>query len=192
MSRSREDWIDAAWAALGESGIESVRVERLARRLGVTKGSFYWHFKDRDELVGALLDRWFGLREETRPDFPHREPDPAERLWRVIERGITRGTRGQAAALRLWAQRRPEIARRIAEEDAQRRDFFIEQFRALGFMDGEAEVRADVYMAVISAEFLHSGGARVADRLELARRKHETLVAPYGASSARRVALSPG
>jgi len=192
VSRSREDWIDAAWAALGESGIEGVRVERLARRLDVTKGSFYWHFKDRDELVGALLDRWFGLREETRADFPHREPDPAERLWRVIERGITRGTRGQAAALRLWGQRHPAVARRIAEEDAQRRHFFVEQFRALGFMDGEAEVRADVYMAVISAEFLHSGGARVADRLELARRKHETLVAPFGAGAARRAAVTPG
>ncbi len=190
MSRSREDWIDSAWAALGESGIEGVRVERLARRLGVTKGSFYWHFKDRQALIAALLDRWFGLREESRPDFPRRAADPAERLWRVIERGITRGTRGQAAALRLWAQRHPEIATRIAEEDARRRHFFIEQFRALGFMDGEAAVRAEVYMAVISAEFLHSGGAKVADRLELARRKHEMLVAPYRSATLARPVLT--
>jgi len=192
VSRSRDDWIDAAWAALGETGIEGVRVERLARRMGVTKGSFYWHFKDREALIGALLDRWFGLREESRPDFPHREPDPAERLWRVIERGITRGTQGQAAALRLWAQRHPAVARRIAEEDAQRRHFFTEQFRALGFMDGEAEVRADVYMAVISAEFLHSGGAKAADRLELARRKHEALVSPYGSAVPKRSAATSG
>ncbi|MEE8333040.1 MAG: TetR/AcrR family transcriptional regulator [Alphaproteobacteria bacterium] len=192
MSRSREDWIDAAWEALGESGIEGVRVERLARRLGVTKGSFYWHFKDRQALVTALLDRWFGLREESRPDFPDRAADPAERIWRVIERGITRGTRGQAAALRLWAQRHPDVARRIAQEDAHRRHFLTEQFRELGFMDGEAEVRAETYMAVISAEFLHSGGARINDRLELARRKHEMLVAPLGSETLRSPVLTSG
>ncbi len=176
MSQSREDWVDAAWKTLGEVGVDGVRVESLARRLGVTKGSFYWHFKNRQELVDALFDRWFGMREETRDSFLRENTDPRDRLWRVIERGITRGTRGQAAALRLWAQRHPQAAKRIGEADAHRRQFFIDQFRALGIDDGEAEVRADVYMAVISAEFLHAGGRSETDRLHFARQKHEMLV----------------
>jgi AcrR family transcriptional regulator len=176
VSQSRNDWVEAAWQALGESGVEGVRVESLARRLGVTKGSFYWHFKNRQELIDALLDRWFGMREEAREQFLRDNPDPEIRLWKVIERGITRGTRGQAAALRLWAQRHPEAANRIVEADGRRRQFFVEQFRALGLEDGSAEVRADVYMAVISAEFLHAGGRGEADRLHFARLKHEMLV----------------
>jgi AcrR family transcriptional regulator len=176
MSVSREDWVDAAWKALGEHGVEGVRVERLARSLGVTKGSFYWHFKNRQALIDALLSRWFGLREEDRPDFIASTPDPAERLWKVIERGITRGTRGQAAALRLWAQKNKVIAEKIARADNYRRHFFAEQFRALGFEDSTAELRADLYMATITAEFLHSGFYDQEDRLALARKKHDGLV----------------
>jgi carboxymethylenebutenolidase len=177
MSQSRDDWVGAAWETLGEAGVDGVRVEALARKLGVTKGSFYWHFKNRQELIDALLERWFGLREESRQEYSLDNPNPAERLWKVIERSITRGTRGQAAALRLWAQRNDEAAAKIVEADDLRRQFFIEQFRALGLLDGEAEVRADVYMAVISAEFLHAGGRSDTDRLNLARQKHEMLVA---------------
>ena len=176
MSVSREDWIDVAWDALGEAGVEGVRVERLARRLGVTKGSFYWHFKTRPDLIDALLDRWLGMREELRSGFLKSNPDPAERIWKAIERGIVRGTRGQAAAFRLWAQRHPEIASRIQEADGARRQFLIDQFRALGLDDGTASVRADVYMAMISAEFLHAGGESESDRLAMARCKHELLI----------------
>ena len=179
MSQSRDDWVEAAWDTLGGAGVEGVRVESLARRLGVTKGSFYWHFKNRQELIDALLDRWFGMREETRGQFLHDNPRPQDRLWKVIERGITRGTRGQAAALRLWAQRHPEAAGRIAEADSRRREFFIDQFRALGLEDGAAEIRADVYMAVISAEFLHAGGRSESDRLHFARLKHDMLVGRF-------------
>jgi AcrR family transcriptional regulator len=177
VSQSREDWVEAAWRTLGEAGVDGVRVESLARRLGVTKGSFYWHFKNRQNLIDALLDRWFGMREETREAFLRENADPRDRLWKVIERGITRGTRGQAAALRLWAQRHPQAAKRIGEADAHRRQFFIDQFRALGLDDGDAEVRADVYMAVITAEFLHAGSRSEPDRLHFARQKHEMLTA---------------
>lgn len=176
MSQSREDWVAAAWQTLGEVGVDGVRVEALARSLGVTKGSFYWHFKNRQELIDALFDRWFGLREESREEYLRDNPAPQDRLWKVIERGITRGTRGQAAALRLWAQRHPEAAGRITEADARRRAFFIEQFRALGLDGHAAEVRAELYMAVISAEFLHAGGRDETDRLHFARQKHEMLV----------------
>jgi AcrR family transcriptional regulator len=176
VSQSREDWVDAAWAVLGEAGVDGVRVESLARKLGVTKGSFYWHFKNRQALIDALFDRWFGLREESREEFLRVNPNPEERLWKVIERGITRGTRGQAAALRLWAQHHPEAGGRITEEDSRRRKFFKEQFLALGLDERTAEIRAEVYMAVISAEFLHAGGRDASDRLHFARQKHEMLV----------------
>ena len=176
MSQSRADWVDAAWQTLGEAGVDGVRVEALARKLGVTKGSFYWHFKNRQDLVDTLFERWFGLREENSAEFLRDNPGPRERLWKVIERGITRGTRGQAAALRLWAQYNPEAADRINEADTVRRQFFRDQFLALGLDEHTAGIRAEVYMAVISAEFLHAGGRNEFDRLQFARQKHEMLV----------------
>src|SRR3954453_20888760 len=54
----RQDWIAAALGLLGRGGIDAGRVEPLAEKLGVTKGSFYWHFKDRDALHLAMLETW--------------------------------------------------------------------------------------------------------------------------------------
>jgi AcrR family transcriptional regulator len=54
----RADWIRAAFARLAQDGIDAVRVEALARDLHVSKGSFYWHFHDRGELAGAMLEQW--------------------------------------------------------------------------------------------------------------------------------------
>ena len=90
MSQSRDDWVEAAWETLGEAGVDGVRVEGLARKLGVTKGSFYWHFKNRRDLIDALFERWLDLREEARAEFLHENPQPEERMWKVIERAITR------------------------------------------------------------------------------------------------------
>src|SRR5262245_7462490 len=57
-TRSRADWLRAARLALRRRGPDAVRVEPLARALGVTKGSFYWHFRDRSDLLEALLKEW--------------------------------------------------------------------------------------------------------------------------------------
>ena len=54
----REAWIEAAIGTLAEHGVAGVRVESLAKSLGVTKGSFYWHFRDRPDLLAAVLDFW--------------------------------------------------------------------------------------------------------------------------------------
>ena len=62
---SREHWIEAALDALGEGGVGAVAVEPLAARLGVTKGSFYWHFPSREALLVAALERWEAMEQET-------------------------------------------------------------------------------------------------------------------------------
>lgn len=61
MSRSQlsaQDWTDAALRALADGGVAAVRVDVLARALGVSRGSFYWHFADRDALLRAALEQW--------------------------------------------------------------------------------------------------------------------------------------
>lgn len=87
MSRARlapQDWTDAALRALAEGGVGAVRVDALARDLGVTRGSFYWHFTDRDALLKAALEQWeqgatAGVIKEL-----DGVGDPAERLKRLI------------------------------------------------------------------------------------------------------------
>ena len=57
-SFSADDWVDAAYRRFNEGGLAAVRVEAVARDLGATKGSFYWHFTDRGALVDDVLTRW--------------------------------------------------------------------------------------------------------------------------------------
>jgi len=80
-----EDWTKAALAAIADKGTANVSVERLARELGATKGSFYWHFKDRPALIDAALQRW-------ERDFTDRIierlsgiADPRERFRKLLE-----------------------------------------------------------------------------------------------------------
>ncbi|MET0735062.1 MAG: TetR/AcrR family transcriptional regulator [Microbacterium sp.] len=82
---SREDWVDAAYARFSEDGIAAVAVEPVARALGATKGSFYWHFSDRRALVDAVLDRWRQLETEQLIEEVERVPDPGARLAALFQ-----------------------------------------------------------------------------------------------------------
>ena len=85
QSLTADDWATAALDAMAAGGLESVAIEPLARQLGVTKGSFYWHFANRDALIRAALERW--EREET-DDIIARvgdAADPYERIVRVFK-----------------------------------------------------------------------------------------------------------
>jgi len=81
---SAEDWTAAALRTLVEDGLGSVAVEPLAAKLGVTKGSFYWHFKDRQALLEAALQRWTDVGTTDRFAQLDTEADPAERMRNLL------------------------------------------------------------------------------------------------------------
>jgi AcrR family transcriptional regulator len=92
VALTRDDWTAAALDALAEVGLAAVAIDPLARRLGATKGSFYWHFSSRDELIAATLERW--EQRDTLDVIAALEaiPDPHERLVT-----LARGAYGEAA-----------------------------------------------------------------------------------------------
>ena len=172
---SREDWISAAWKMLGEYGFEGVRIEPLARNLGVTKGSFYWHFRDRQDLIEALLDRWFlGWDTQISEQFLSLV-DPAERIWALFESVIGRSIGGQTVALRLLSHTNVDIERRIEKRDHQRLSFLMDQLQAIGFSSSEARVRGQIYQLLMTGEYLRSGGQSLEKRVEHARNYHLLL-----------------
>src|ERR1700741_4568976 len=84
---SAEQWPQAALDAMASGGLEAVAVEPLARKLGVTKGSFYWHFANRDALVHAALQLWEKRETEDVLIGVEEEPDPYERIVKLFKRG---------------------------------------------------------------------------------------------------------
>ena len=79
------DWANAALDVIAEDGVAGVAVEPLARRLGVTKGSFYWHFPSREALLAAALERWEAMEQETVFGKLEGFPEPGERLRALFQ-----------------------------------------------------------------------------------------------------------
>ncbi len=177
-SLTRDDWISAAWDMLGENGLDGVRVEPLARRLGVTKGSFYWHFKDRQQLMEALLDRWFSIWDDQMLPDMEEAANPADRIWALFESVLGRLTRGQTVSLRMMSHSDADVARRIDERDAQRLSFLTSQLVEIGFAPDEARVRGQVYQTIMTGEYLRSGGLPLEERVARARSYHLMLSSP--------------
>jgi AcrR family transcriptional regulator len=121
----RSDWLRAARLALLRGGVEEVRVERLARDLRVTKGSFYWHFKDREELLDLLLREWEEeLLKEIVPQLRGRRGREALRLlMRLMVQRVPLSDVGilpSDAAMFTWAAVSRDVAQRVNRAEKKR------------------------------------------------------------------------
>jgi AcrR family transcriptional regulator len=156
---SPDDWIAAATAVLIDQGIDNVRVDVLAGQLGVTRGSFYHHFRDRDDLLRRLLQAWReGTTEQLTVRLEHASDDPDEQLADVLSLPF----RGRAAeraarielALRAWA-RSDAMAREFVDEaDASRIAHIERVLRGFGFSAAECRHRGYLLYSYLIAESL--------------------------------------
>ena len=101
----REDWIRGALELMKTAGVEGVKIVHLAKRLGVTSGSFYWHFKNRRELCDALLDYWEREMTDAARDAAQKfSGQAAERIWYLMKQVMTAGLARYDLAIWHWAQ----------------------------------------------------------------------------------------
>jgi AcrR family transcriptional regulator len=120
----RDDWMRAGRMALLTGGAAAVRVERLATDLGVTKGSFYWHFADRGALLEALLREWEEERSVALRQLPAlRGPMAIRELMAFLAPRVVASERGAVpsdAAMFAWASTDPAVARRVEIAEGER------------------------------------------------------------------------
>jgi AcrR family transcriptional regulator len=158
----REAWIKGAIAILADHGAERLRVEVLAKRLGVTKGSFYWHFKDRRDLQDAVLEFWKdGRISDIRKQTGAEPGGEAAALLHTIEvYSSARNRKGIAieAGVRDWARRDPQAAAVVEEVDAERLNCAFRLFLACGLDAEEAQARSVLlYAYVFGAALMRCG-----------------------------------
>lgn len=153
--RSRDDWTAVGLTHLGEVGVDKVRVDRIANELGVTKGSFYWHFKDRNELLGLIVDGWETRHtEEVIRSAEASGPDPrerAERLW-----SITRADPSIRAelAIRDWARRDEQVASKVRRVDDRRLRYVESLLSELGVQTHEISARSLLLYSLVFSDYL--------------------------------------
>ncbi|MFF4355409.1 TetR/AcrR family transcriptional regulator [Streptomyces sp. NPDC001604] len=140
------DWADAALAAIREGGgLAAVAVEPLATRLGTTKGSFYWHFTNREALIEAALARWVESNTDEIIATVETERDPERRL-RALFRRVTKPGAADPLELSLLASTdHPQVAAALGQVTERRIDYLTGLFAELGF--GEEAARGRALMA---------------------------------------------
>lgn len=142
------DWIRAANARLAQEGIDAVRVEVLARDLLVSKGSFYWHFRDREDLLSSVLSQWEGEETTWLHEAAGDEKTAAARWATLVERSSDPRRCRFEAALRAWARRDDRVAVRVAAIEKSRREFISDVLRDVGFAPRASDSWADLAQLV--------------------------------------------
>ncbi len=139
----RSSWIDEGLRALAAGGPDAVRIEPLARALGVTKGGFYWHFDDRRALLDAMLDTWERvLLDEVIERVEAEGGDARTRLHRLFVLASSSGDLlGIDLAVRDWARRDPTVADRLRRVDNRRMEYMRSLFGAFCPDQDEVEAR---------------------------------------------------
>lgn len=133
----REDWVAAGLDALEAGGLEAVAVVPLARALGVTRGSFYWHFASRDELLEAVLARWEDEHSVQTLLAAAAIPDPRERLREILGRAVLKPPTYFARLLDA-ADREPLVAATLERSATARLAALATAYRECGQTAAEA------------------------------------------------------
>lgn len=142
---SPEGWLEAAYEALLESGVDSVKILPLAKKLNLSRTSFYWFFKDREELLDALIARW---REKNTGNLVKRTEAYAESLAEAMLNVFdcwldkTLFDSQFEFAVRSWALQSPEILAEVQQADQLRLEALTRMFMRFGLDEASADVRA--------------------------------------------------
>jgi AcrR family transcriptional regulator len=139
---SAEDWAQAALDLIAEQGVAAVAVEPLARRLGVTKGSFYWHFPSRDALLQAALERWEAVEQEMVFGKLEAVSDPRERLRALFQLVAHEFKSHIVYSELLKALDHPTVSPVIGRVSQRRFDWLAASFRQAGLSRTDAQHRA--------------------------------------------------
>lgn len=174
---ARDDWLKAA-LSLCDAGIDSVKVAPLAEHLGVTTGSFYWHFKNRRELLDALLDYWeremTDIAIETARQYPG---PPAERIFYIMDTVMTDKLARYDLPIWLWSQSDVKASHVFKRVLKKRFEFAAWMFTQAGFSRKQAEIRGRMMVIYMMGETTLIPES-MAKRKELIKLKHAILTAP--------------
>jgi AcrR family transcriptional regulator len=137
-----EDWSRAALDAIASGGLSAVAVEAIALNLGVSKGSFYWHFPDRAALVKAAVDMWEDARSGSIINELSGIADPRARLQRLCAIAFTDARAGRIEAALIGTPDDPMITKALRRVTNDRMAFLDQAFADIGFDKRQARTRS--------------------------------------------------
>lgn len=171
----RQDWLAIGIQTLIEKGIEAVRVDPLAKLLNVTRGSFYWHFKSRDDLLEEILREWEARNTKSIIEqIEGLNSSPIGKLLSLLEIAA-KDDNLLEKAVRVWSVNDARAAVAIARVDEQRLDYLQNLFLQLGFSEIDSKVRAQIAYSVRLGWFVMASSSYASERLTEIRLVHAIL-----------------
>ncbi len=177
QSQDRDSWLAEALELLRERGVDHVKVEPLAQRLGVTKGSFYWHFKNRNDLLNSLPEFW--VRRQTDPvlaTVAETDGSPIEKMRAILTFLAHEDPDRYDNAMRAWAQFDEDVARSVTEVDDRRMATARVLFEQAGLSQTDAAFRARLwYFYDVGEHVTHDTPTTITERLKRAEHRLKLL-----------------
>ncbi|MHA1517587.1 MAG: TetR/AcrR family transcriptional regulator [Alphaproteobacteria bacterium] len=151
---SRDEWLARAFDILALEGQGKLRIDSICKALGVTKGSFYWHFKDRDDFVRSVVEFWSeAFTDPVVQEISQMGGSARDRLKTLMLIVTERGFARYDVSIRAWAAQDPELVAGIVKTvDKRHLAFTGSLFEEMGFDKENAEMRARACVAYISYE----------------------------------------
>jgi AcrR family transcriptional regulator len=166
----RKRWVEEGLQALAAGGPDAVRVEPLAKSLGVSKGGFYWHFEDRQALLDEMLDAWERLSVDVPIEAVETAGEDSRARLRLLSSLASAKVLDIDLAVRDWARRDPAVAARLRRIDNRRMDYLRSLFAGFAADEEDAEARSLLAFSLwignhfIAAEHGDRGRAAVLER----------------------------
>ena len=150
---SKGVWLEEALEVLSREGEGTLRIDSICRALKVTKGSFYWHFKGREDFIQAILDYWKDRFNANVPRITEEQAgSPMERLRFLFEFVTSNDLGRYDVAIDAWAAHEPGVAQHVREIYQLRFEYVSSLFRELGFRGIDLETRTAAFLAFLKAE----------------------------------------
>jgi len=144
---SREEWLERALEVVSSEGGAKLRIAALVDAVGVTKGSFYWHFRDRDDFVGKLIDYWHERYTLTVSDYLDGVEGRAEEKLRELMRMVfVEQLTRHDLAFRAWAIAEPHLRELVKRTDDFRLNYLRKLFTGMGFDEEASDLRSRVFL----------------------------------------------
>lgn len=174
---TRDDWLKGS-LEMCAAGIDAVKIVPLAKHLGVTTGSFYWHFKNRRELLDGLLKYWEHEMTDVVIDAVKQHPGPPEKvILHVMQTVMSQGLAAYDLPIWQWAQSDASASRVFKRVLRKRFSTTAQLFSAAGFSKEQAEIRGRMMVIYMMGESTLIPDS-MAKRMEYIQLKHAILTAP--------------
>ena len=150
---SREEWLTRALEILAEKHNALLNIEALVKRMGVTKGSFYWHFTDRDDFLMQLLDYWVYEFNEKVPEALNKavgDQDAKTRLRFLLAYLVEHDCAKYDMLVRNWAAQDLKVSKVLIRIDKLRLATVHTLFTEMGFSEADARIRARIFVTFVS------------------------------------------